>query len=331
MLAAVHRAVNGHAASSLRLESRVSIRRRLSIVHWYIALLYGLLRLAGLLPLRALHAAGAALGWVLGRVDNPLRRKAERTLSYVKTQFGAQPCQEFIRESLLEAGKSFTEIAKIWTGDPRANLSLIRAVYGGELFDAALAAGRGLIVAAPHLGCWELLNYWLCSRTPIAIAYRPPRRAELEPLLVRARGGLAAEQVRAEGAAGVRALFKRLNAGGVVGILPDQQPKQGEGEFAPFFGSDALTMVLLSRLAQRSGATVLFAFVERLPRAQGYALHFLPAAADIADPELPRAVAALNRGIEECVRLAPLQYQWHYKRYSIRPKDELAAARLENS
>ena len=74
MLAAVHRAVNGHAASSLRLESRVSIRRRLSIVHWYIALLYGLLRLAGLLPLRALHAAGAALGWVLGRVDNPLRR-----------------------------------------------------------------------------------------------------------------------------------------------------------------------------------------------------------------------------------------------------------------
>ena len=289
-------------------------------MRWHIALLYGLLRLAGLLPMRALQAAGAALGWLLGRVDNPLRRKAEETLSYVKTQFGAKTRQEFMRAALVEAGKSFAEIAKIWTGDPRRNLSLIRSVQGGELFDAALAAGRGMIIAAPHLGCWELLNYWLCSRTPIAIAYRPPRRAELEPLLIRARGGLAAEQVRAEGAAGVRALFKRLTAGGVVGILPDQQPKQGEGEFAPFFGSDALTMVLLSRLAQRTGATVLFAFVERLPRAQGYALYFLPAPADIADPDLPRAVAALNRGIEDCVRLAPLQYQWHYKRYSIRPK-----------
>jgi KDO2-lipid IV(A) lauroyltransferase len=292
------------------------------IVRWHIAILYGLLRLAGLLPLRALHAAGAALGWLLGRIDNPLRRKAEATLSCVNTRFGAETGQVFMRAALIEAGKSFAEIAKIWTGDARRNLSLIREVRGLERFDAALASGRGLIIAAPHLGCWELLNYWLCSRTQIAIAYRPPRYADIEPLLIRARGGLAAEQVRAEGAAGVRALFRRLIAGGVVGILPDQQPKQGEGEFAPFFGTPALTMVLLSRLAQRTGATVLFAFAERLPHAGGYVLHFLPAPADIADAHLPTAVAALNRGIEDCVRIAPLQYQWHYKRYSIRPRAE---------
>jgi len=42
---------------------------------------------------------------------------------------------------------------------------------------------------------------------------------------------LAPEQVRAEGA-GVRTLFKRLGAGGTVGILPDQKPREGEGEFA---------------------------------------------------------------------------------------------------
>ena len=283
-------------------------------MRWYIAILYGFLRLAGMLPLRWLHACGAGLGWLLGHVDNPLRRKAERTLSLVNTQFGAER-RHFLHSALIEAGKSFVEIAKIWTGDPQRVLALVREVRGGERFDAALASGRGLIIAAPHLGCWELLNYWLCSRTPIAIAYRPPRMDVLEPLLIRARGGLAAEQVRAEGSAGVRKLFKRLAGGGVVGILPDQQPKQGEGEFAPFFGTPALTMVLLSRLAERSGAEVLFAFVERLPRAEGYRLHFLPAPAQIAAADLPSAVAALNRGIEDCVRLAPAQYQWHYKRY----------------
>jgi Kdo2-lipid IVA lauroyltransferase/acyltransferase len=290
-----------------------------SFVRWHIAILYGFLRVAGLLPLRALHACGAAIGWVLGRVDNPLRRKAEQTLSCVNTQFGVEKRQIFLRQALIEAGKSFTEIARIWTGDPRQRLDLIREMRGGELFEAALASGRGLIIAAPHLGCWELLNYWLCSRTPIAIAYRPPRQADLEPLLVRARGGLAAEQVRAEGTSGVRALFKRLADGGVVGILPDQQPKQGEGEFAPFFGTPALTMVLLPRLAARTGATVLFAFAERLPHAAGYTLHFLPAPPEITSADLPTAVAALNRGVEDCVRLAPTQYQWHYKRYSIRP------------
>jgi Kdo2-lipid IVA lauroyltransferase/acyltransferase len=284
-------------------------------MRWTVAMLYGLLRLAGLLPLRALHALGAGLGWLLWRIDNPLRRKAKHTLALTNTEFGGQT-RHFLRAALIEAGKSFVEIARIWTGNPARTLALVRGVVGVERFDAALAGGRGVIIAAPHLGCWELLNYWLCSRTPIAIAYRPPRQADLEPLLIRARGGLAAEQVRAEGQAGVRTLFKRLIGGGVVGILPDQQPKQGEGEFAPFFGTPALTMVLLSRLAQRTGATVLFAFAERLPRGAGYQLHFLPAPDGIADPDLATAVAALNRGVENCVRLAPTQYQWHYRRYS---------------
>ena len=287
-------------------------------MRWYIRIVYGVLQILGWLPLRGLHALGAGLGWLLARTDNAVRGKAELTLSCINTEFGEEK-RHFLRAALREAGKSFFEVAKIWTVRPARALALVREVRGGELFDAALASGRGLIVAAPHLGCWELLNYWLCSRTNIAIAYRPPRQSELEPLLIRARGGLAAEQVRAEGSAGVRSLFKRLVAGGVVGILPDQQPKQGEGEFAPFFGRPALTMVLLSRLAQRTGAQVLFAFVERLPQGTGYALHFLPAPEGIADSHLPTAIAALNRGVENCVRLAPHQYQWHYKRYSVQP------------
>lgn len=288
-------------------------------MRWYIAILYRVLRLAGHLPLAWLHRLGAAFGWLVWRLRAAPYRKAKATLSLVQTQFDGKTCHGLIKSCLVETGKSLFEVAKIWNGDATAALSLVREVRGADLFDTALASGRGLIVAAPHLGCWELLNYWLCSRTPIAIAYRPPRQAALEPLLIKARGALSAEQVPAEGAAGVRTLFKRLRSGGVVGILPDQQPRQGEGEFAPFFGTPALTMVLVSRLAQRTGADVLFAFAERLPQGRGYRLHLLPAPDGIADPDLPSAVAALNRGVENCVRIAPEQYQWAYKRYSIRP------------
>jgi KDO2-lipid IV(A) lauroyltransferase len=288
-------------------------------LRWYIALAYFFLRLTGRLPLRALHAIGAAIGWLLWITPNPLRRKATQTLSFAITQFDAESRQRLLRSTLIETGRSALELCKVWSGDPHAALALVREVRGGDLFDAAIASDRGLIIAAPHLGCWELLNFWLCNRTRIAIAYRPPRQPALEPLLVRARGALAAEQVRAEGAAGVRTLFKRLSTGGAIGILPDQQPKTGDGEFAPFFGTPALTMVLLSRLAQRTGATVLFAFAERLPRGAGFRIHFLPAPAAIANADLPAAVAALNQGVENCVKLAPAQYQWAYKRYSIRP------------
>jgi KDO2-lipid IV(A) lauroyltransferase len=315
---AVTRILRSAALTVNRLPLQSGALADKSPVRWYILIFYRLLRLAGRLPLRWLHGIGAAFGWLLWRIHASPRSRAQASLSLALTLNSAETRQKLLRQSLIESGKALIEVAKIWNGDLAATLGLVREVRGVEWFDRALADGRGLIIAAPHLGCWELLNFWLCSRTPLAIVYRPPRQAALEPLLLKARGALPVEQVRAEGA-GVRKLYKRLSAGGAVGILPDQQPKQGEGEFAPFFGTHALTMVLLSRLAQRTGATVLFAFAERLPRGAGYCIHFLPAPDAIAAEDLPTAVAALNQGVENCVRIAPEQYQWAYKRYSIRP------------
>lgn len=280
-----------------------------------ITLLYLVLRLFGKLPLRTLHRIGAALG----RLSLWRRSRTAHTTS-VNLRIARPGLDEaahaaLLREVMEESGKSATEIAGIWGRDAERALDLVREVRGEALFDAALAAGKGVIIAAPHLGCWELLNYWLCRKTPMAILYRPPRIAAVEGLLRKVRGALAPEQVRAEGA-GVRTLYKRLAAGGTVGILPDQKPRAGEGEVAPFFGQQALTMVLLPRLAARTGATVLFAFAERLPRGEGFRIHLLPAPAGLDDADLAVACRALNRGVEQCVELAFAQYQWHYKRYS---------------
>ena len=288
-------------------------------MRWYVRLTWWMLRALGVLPLPVLYAAGSALG-------RPLwwrRRARERVHTEVNMRIARPHLDDaardaLVRACLVETGHAVTEMAAVWGRGARRALKLVREVEGLEHFDAALRSGRGLIVAAPHLGCWELLNYWLCARTPIAILYAPPRDVAWEALLVRARGKLAPEQVRADGA-GVRSLYKRLAAGGVVGILPDQQPKRGEGQFAPFFGLDANTMVLLPRIAHRTGATVLFAFAERLPHGRGYRIRVLPAPDGIADADLRVACTALNRGVEQCVELAFPQYQWVYKRWAERP------------
>ena len=288
-------------------------------MRWHVAFTWLALRTLGLLPPRALDALGRALGRALWwRKHARERVHVEVNLQLVRPELDDVARARLTRDVLTETGRAVTELPLVWGRGARNALKLVRAVHGEELFDAALQSGRGLLVAAPHLGCWELLNYWLCSRTRLAILYAPPRDTAFEALLLRTRGDLAPEQVRAEGA-GVRTLYKRLAAGGTVGILPDQQPKRGEGEFAPFFGVAANTMVLLPRLAARTGAHVLFAFAERLPHGAGYAIHVLPAPPGIADPDARVACAALNRGVEACVDLAFTQYQWTYKRYAERP------------
>jgi KDO2-lipid IV(A) lauroyltransferase len=280
-----------------------------------ISFLYLLLRLFGRLPLRVLHRIGSRLGrWVLWRRGRMVRDTAVN-LQLVCPQLDESARHRLLREVMIESGKSASELIKVWGGGAERALELVREVHGETLLDAALATGKGVIIAAPHLGCWELLNYWLCRKTSMAILYRPPRMAAIEGLLRKVRGALAPEQVRADGA-GVRTLYKRLAAGGTVGILPDQKPRAGEGEFAPFFGREALTMVLLPRLAARTGATVLFAFAERLPQGAGYHIRLLPAPAGMADTDLGVACAALNQGVQSCVELAFAQYQWQYKRFS---------------
>jgi KDO2-lipid IV(A) lauroyltransferase len=286
------------------------------------ALLYALAWTVARLPWPLLRALADGVAWLWRATNAREARVARRNLELVHTQLGAAARERLLRDILRTTARQAFETLRLWTRPATRNLRDIAEVHGEALFDAALADPRGVIVAAPHMGNWELLNQWLAAKTPLAVLYRPPDSAVGEAFLrrVRANAGAGVEQVRAE-AAGVRTLLKRLQQGGVVGILPDQQPKAGEGEFAPFFGKPALTMTLLGRLASRSGAQVLLAWCERLPGSAPprFALHIAPApdGIDAADPA--RAVHALNQAVEAIARRDPAQYQWTYKRYTLRP------------
>jgi KDO2-lipid IV(A) lauroyltransferase len=281
-------------------------------------LLYFLAALIGRLPLRALHALGDAAAW-MGRVANVREaRVARRNLELAYPELDTEARERRLRAVLRETGRCAFETLRFWTRPERGNLRLIERVHGQEAFDAALASGQGLIVAAPHYGNWELLNQWLASRTPITVVYRRPEHPSGEAFLRRVRGRSNVRQVPAEGAA-MRQLYKTLAGSGVVGILPDQQPKAGDGEFAPFFGVQALSMTLLPRLAQRTGATVLFVVAERIYPGPRFEVRVFSAPAALVDPDPAVAVAAMNATVQAIAQRDPGQYQWTYKRYSQRP------------
>ena len=286
-------------------------------------LLYALAALVGRLPLRALHRLGDIAAWMSRSLDLRETRVARRNLDIVYPQIDAAARLQLLRAVLRETGRGAFETLRFWTRSGPDNLRLIDRVHGQQWFDAALASGNGLIIAAPHYGNWELLNQWLATRTPITVLYRRPEHPSGEAFLRRVRGRANVRQLPAEGAA-MRGLFKALSRGGVVGILPDQQPKAGDGVFVPFFGRDALSMTLLPRLAQRTGATVLFAIAERRydsgksggPR---FDVHLIAAPAALRDADLHVAVAAMNAVVQAIAERDPTQYQWTYKRYSQRP------------
>lgn len=266
--------------------------------------------------------AASALAWLWQRLDARESRVARRNLQLAYPQLDdatrARLRFDILRTTALQA----FEVLRFWTQPPARNLRCIVEQHGASLYLDALQAGKGAIVIAPHFGNWELLNQWLAAQGPFAFVYAPPESPVGDAFLRRARGNAGhVQQVRAEGPA-VRQLWKALKDGGSVAILPDQQPKKGDGEFAPFFGIEALTMTLVCRLAERTGAPLLLCWCERLNDKLEFALHVEAADARIADADLRVATRALNADIERVARRDPAQYQWTYKRYTIQPDSE---------
>jgi KDO2-lipid IV(A) lauroyltransferase len=267
------------------------------------------------LPLALLHALGTLIGWVIAHTPNRQRRNALINLAMCRPGLGARELIRLRNRSLVAFGRTYCEMGRLWQRPPAEVLGLIREVRGGDLLRRD--DGRGLIVLSPHLGAWELAGLYLAAQGPTTIFYKPQKRLDDLILAARRRSGARLAPTTARG---IRALVQGLAEGEYAGILPDQEPRADKGAaFAPLFGIPAWTMVLVNRLARKSGARVIFMFAERLPHARGYRIHCLPAPDGIDSDDDAVAAEALNRGIERCIAVCPEQYLWPYRRFRRRP------------
>ncbi|MGB7347325.1 MAG: lysophospholipid acyltransferase family protein [Pirellulaceae bacterium] len=276
--------------------------------------LCGLIRLLSFTFLRVNHFYGACVGYVLYAFARDTKHVARTNLEIAFPKKDGQQREAILKSSLRELGKTITELGPIWCGSKKRVTSLIAGIHGQHYVDEAQERGRGVIVLVPHFGAWELAGLHLSINFNIVSLYRPPRLSGIADFVRKARERFGANLVPTN-ISGVRALRSSLKNNNMVGILPDQDPGEDGSVRAPFFGHSARTMVLVSRLAAKSKCAVVFLGVERLPQGQGYQLHYLPADPAIASSDELVAAAALNKGVEDIIKIAPTQYLWSYKRF----------------
>lgn len=268
-----------------------------------------LLRLLARLPLSWLHAAGVALGWLVYAASPVYAARMRTNLAASGLYSDSDALRRALHACIAETGKGAAEVAKVWFDDLDKVINFVECTTW-SVVEEAQRAGRGIIFLTPHLGCFEVAGIYIAQRLPMTALYRPPRLRWLEPLMIqgrsRGRARLSPANLR-----GVRTLYKALQRGEAVGMLPDQAPQLGEGVWADFFGRPAYTMTLVRRLQQQTQAAVIVLFAERLPGGSGYRIHFEPYhGGDFDEREM-------NRLVEELIRQCPPQYLWSYNRYKV--------------
>jgi len=284
-------------------------------------LLRGLLAILARLPLPLLRLLGRGVGGLLYWLPNDARRTARINLALCFPELEEGARRALLRRSLRHTALTLMEMPAVWRGPSEAWLARMSLEPASERIRRLLDQGRGLIVAMPHLGNFELSAHFFGHLAPATGLYRPPRQAGLEALMVEGRARPGHNRMVPTSRQGVKALYQALGRGEIIVILPDQQPKPGRGGagvFAPFFGVPAYTMTLVNRFARRSGAPVCYIAFLRRPDG-GYEVVVEEADPEVAHADAEVAVAALNAGIEALVRRAPDQYQWTYRRFRLQP------------
>jgi len=269
------------------------------------------------LPLPANHALGATLGWFAWALRLRMARVAEINVGLCFPDRPATWRRRVARHSLMEMGKALTEAPWLWRAGPERLHALLRYPLEYDL-SSTRPSGQALFLIAPHLGSWEYAGLHAASYGPMTSLYSPLRQPEIDRWIREARASTGAQLAPAS-REGLKQLQAARDRGEMIGLLPDQSPRRATGVFAPFFGRPALTMTLLPRLLRGRDDQVLFAFAERLPRGRGFRYREIVAGPEVADADVAKAVAAINRHVEALVRQCPEQYNWAYKRFSPAP------------
>ena len=286
-------------------------RRWLAPRWWPTWIGLGLLRLIEALPFAAALAIGRGLGRCAQLLPLPYAAIARRNIELCLPELSAHEREALLERHFAALGMGLVESAMTWWSRD-ARITALSTVEGVEHLERALAAGRGAIILGAHFTTLEIGARILNQRIAINVLYRPLKNA----LLARVSGESFARRARSAFRHNdVRAMVAALRRNEIVWYVPDQSYRNKGAAMVPFFGHPAATNVFTSRLAEMTGAAVLYYSTERLPGARGWRGVIESAFSDWPGTDAIADTLRYHARIEAQVRRMPEQYWWIHRRF----------------
>jgi lauroyl/myristoyl acyltransferase len=172
---------------------------------------------------------------------------------------GGKELRALSRAGMASYARYWFEVFRLPVISQERIVANMNCVAGKDRLLATLAAGRGAVLALPHMGNWDQAGAWIIASgagkfTTVA------ERLEPESLARRFfafREGLGFEVLPATGGvARFGTLAQRLRAGGLV-CLPADRDVTGGGIEVDFFGEKARMMAGAAALAVQTGAALM--------------------------------------------------------------------------
>lgn len=304
---------------------------------------YGAIRAFGALLNAIPYRAALFLGWFLaGIAHHLLRIRANEARRRIRSVFGEQLTEREVRRIAWRSFRNFVfniiDIARS-TRLTRARMDAISAVDFDSVarpIHAHTAAGRGAVIACPHMGAWDLAGVAAhLHGIPIFSIAGRQRNPYADAYLNRVRVE-AGVPVVTRGSSLIRTVVRELKAGKALAILPDVRMPT-EGLSLSFLGQTANIGTGMGLFAAMANVPVFPCLVRRVGWSRHhFAVHppLWPDPGGDRHAEARRLTIAVLAIVEEAIRAEPEQWFWYNRRWifdPITPVDHSALLPAENA
>jgi Kdo2-lipid IVA lauroyltransferase/acyltransferase len=284
------------------------------------AAVVGVMKIVRLMPMRAVLAAGAALGTAFYLIDRPHRRLALRNLRAAFPFRRERERRAIARGMFAHFGHLLAVLLKFSTMSPAAMLAAVE-FEGDDRVVHAHAGGRGVLLFTGHFGYWEINALVHALRiAPMAVLARPLDNRLLHDLLESVRRRTGNSVIYRRGA--LRRVLRALAANQSVAVLIDQHIATADAVYVDFFNRPAATTSALATLAFRTGAPVVPVFALPLPGGRFRMVYEHPVEPPANDDE-----ASIRQFTQRCtdvlemyVRRHPELWLWMHRRWRDQPE-----------
>jgi lauroyl/myristoyl acyltransferase len=268
-------------------------------------------RLARALPESAPEPLSRAAAPLLAAGLGSRRRMVARHLRRVHGEVGEPALRREVRRSFASYARYWLESFRVPERTPGELLAGM-SCDGFEHIEAGRAAGKGVILALPHLGGWEWAGFWLAkvADIPVTVVVERLEPPDLFEWFVELRQSFGMEVVPLGPEAGT-ATMRALKANHALALLSDRDIGGG-GQEVEFFGERTTLPAGPATLALRTGAPILPTAVYFDGPHSRHAV--VRPAIDTERrgtlrEDVRRVTQALAHELEELIRVAP--EQWH--------------------
>ena len=284
------------------------------------ALMFSLVWLLSLLPLKTAQAVGKRFGWVFHRVDKKHQNIVRDNLSHAFPEKDRAWIDQTTLACFEHLGQVIMEIPYLVRWPHDRLIDHVR-MHGGRNALKAWQESKGILLLTGHIGNWEWAGALMAvCLQPGCVVARPldfPPADKLVNLWRQKGGNEVVPKARS-----ARRLLKELRNMGLAGILLDQNVDWYDGEWVDFFGRPACSNKGLALLAMAKKAPVLPVYLQRCE--DGCFDLYVDPPVELVDTgdklqDIWDNTQNYTAALERAIRRKPEQWFWLHQRWKTRP------------